>query len=282
MSNGSRRRKAALDDRVRLRCFHNRCICFILMTFLAGVGVVNILADFYLRGNDLKMLCDLSADDFHFFAAFGALLLLFAEIVLNNVGFDIFRELVKAAGLLSACMLLDGDFFGFALNEVNKIPAEQKFFPAYHLYYHCFRKTIKKRAIIKVYYNDLSFQLDCSNVVHNGGTVTISAIQLAAHMGYRYIYLLGVDHNFDNVIDENGNTVINKDVKNYFCDNYDNDLQDYVVHNLGRTTKGYYAVQEFYPKHGVNIYNATRTTKLEAFPKISFEEAVENITNNSR
>ena len=58
--------------------------------------------------------------------------------------------------------------------------------------------------------------------------------------------------------------------------------QDYVVHNLGRTTKGYYAVQEFYPKHGVNIYNATRTTKLEAFPKISFEEAVENITNNSR
>ena len=168
------------------------------------------------------------------------------------------------------------------LNEVNRIPAKQKFFPAYHLYYHCFRKTIKKRAIIKVYYNDLSFQLDCSNVVHNGGTVTISAIQLAAHMGYRYIYLLGVDHNFDNVIDENGNTVINKDVKNYFCDNYDNDLQDYVVHNLGRTTKGYYAVQEFYPKHGVNIYNATRTTKLEAFPKISFEEAVENITNNSR
>lgn len=168
------------------------------------------------------------------------------------------------------------------LEEVNNIPTEQKFFPAYHLYYQCFRKTINKRAIIQVYYNELSFQLDCSNAVYNGGTVTISAIQLAAHMGYRNIYILGVDHNFDNVIDENGNTVINKDVKNYFCDNYDNDLQDYVVHNLGRTTKGYYAVQEFYSKHGVNIYNATRTTKLEAFPKISFEEAVENITNNSR
>ena len=168
------------------------------------------------------------------------------------------------------------------LEEVNNIPTEQKFFPAYHLYYQCFRKTINKRAIIQVYYNELSFQLDCSNAVHNGGTVTISAIQLAAHMGYRNIYLLGVDHNFDNVIDENGNTVINKDVKNYFCDNYDNDLQDYVVHNLGRTTKGYYALQEFCSKHGVNIYNATRTTKLEAFPKISFEEAVENITNNSR
>ena len=62
------------------------------------------------------MLCDLFADDFHFFAAFGALLLLFAEIVLNNVGLDIFRELVKAAGLFSARMLFNGDFFGFAFN----------------------------------------------------------------------------------------------------------------------------------------------------------------------
>ena len=168
------------------------------------------------------------------------------------------------------------------LEEVNKVPAKQKFFPVYHLRYYCFRKTIKKRAIINLYFRNLSFQADCSDAVYNGGTVTIASIQLAAHMGYRNIYLLGVDHNFDNVIDENGNTVINKDVKNYFCDNYDNDLQDYVVHNLGRTTKGYYAVQEFYSKHGVNIYNATRTTKLEAFPKISFEEAVENIINNSR
>ena len=71
-------------------------------------------------------------------------------------------------------------------------------------------------------------------------------------------------------------------MKNYFVDNYDTDISNEVVYNLGKTTKEYYAVQEFYPKHGVNIYNATRTTKLEAFPKISFEEAVENITNNSR
>ena len=86
------------------------------MTFLAGVGVVNILADFYLCRNDFKALGDLFADNFHFFAAFGTLLLLIAEIVLDDVGLDILRELFKAAGLLSACMLLDGDFLGFALN----------------------------------------------------------------------------------------------------------------------------------------------------------------------
>ena len=89
------------------------------MTFLAGIGVVNILTDDYLRRNHLKMLCDLSADDFHFFAAFGALLLLFAEIVLDDVGLDILGELFEAAGLLPARMLFDGDFFGFALNVLN-------------------------------------------------------------------------------------------------------------------------------------------------------------------
>ena len=169
------------------------------------------------------------------------------------------------------------------LEEVNNIPAEQKFFSANYLDYHCFRKALKNISIFNLCYSEnTSLSTDCSKSIKGFGTVTIASIQLAAHMGYRNIYLLGVDHNFDNVIDVNGNTVINKDVKNYFCDNYDNDLQDYVVHNLGRTTKEYDAVQEFYSKHGVNIYNATRTTKLEAFPKISFEEAVENITNNSR
>ena len=32
-----------------------------------------------------------------------------------------------------------------------------------------------------------------------------------------------------------------------------------------------------YPKHGAIIHNATRTTKLEAFPRIDFDEAVEKI-----
>ena len=172
------------------------------------------------------------------------------------------------------------------LVEVNNISAEQKFFPIYYLSYRAFRKN-RKNIGFNIIFNHIYSQnkvlsMDCSQTVCEFGTVTISAIQLAAHMGYRNIYLLGVDHNFDNIIDENGNTVINEGVKNYFVDDYDTDILNEVVHDLGNTTRRFYEVQEYYPKHGVNIYNATRTTKLEAFPKISFEEAVENITNNSR
>ena len=169
------------------------------------------------------------------------------------------------------------------LNEVNLIPSKQKFFHAYHLAITEFRKKIKTRAVFNLKYSEeVPFSIDCSKFLNGVSTVTIASIQLAAHMGYRNICLLGVDHNFDNFIDENGKKVINEGVKNYFVDNYDTDISNEVVYNLGKTTKEYYAVQDFYPKHGVNIYNATRTTKLEAFPKISFEKAVENITNNSR
>lgn len=157
-------------------------------------------------------------------------------------------------------------------------PVKQKFFPIHHLYEISFRKTIKNRAIFNLRYSpDSVFSIDCSKRVQGVGTVTITSIQLAAHMGYRNIYLLGIDHNFDNIIDENGNTVINEGVKNYFVDDYDTDISNEVVHNLGNTTRRYNEVQEYFLKHGVNIYNATRVTKLEAFPKISFEEAIKRI-----
>ena len=78
------------------------------------------------------------------------------------------------------------------LDTVNTIPAKQKFFPIHHLYEISFRKTIKNRAIFNLRYSpDSVFSIDCSKRVQGVGTVTITSIQLAAHMGYRNIFLLG-------------------------------------------------------------------------------------------
>lgn len=164
------------------------------------------------------------------------------------------------------------------LDSVDRVPAKQKFFPIQHMYEESFRKSIRKRALFCLKPPDaVGFKIDCTESLRGVGTVTIASIQLAAHMGYRNIYLLGVDHNFDNIIDENGNTVVNEGVKNYFVDDYDTDILSEVTHDIGNTTRRYYEVQAYYPKNGVNIYNATRTTKLDVFPKVSFEEAVKSI-----
>ena len=165
------------------------------------------------------------------------------------------------------------------LEEIDQIPAKQKFFPIHHLYQESFRKAIKDRAVFRLKgVDEVGFKVDCSESIREVGTVTIASIQLAAHMGYRNIYLLGVDHNFDHIIDKNGNTVINEGVKNYFVDDYDTDILSEVTHNIGNTTRRYHEVQAYYPKQGVNIYNATRTTMLNVFPQIAFSNAI-NLPN---
>lgn len=170
------------------------------------------------------------------------------------------------------------------LAEVEQIPAKIKFIPLQNKYY----QGIRVRDAKYFFYNGLrekdqpdGFSLDCTDQVNARGTVTIDCIQLAMHMGYKHIYLLGIDHNFDKIITENGEVVIDPSVKNYFIEGYDDDVAKEVQHNLGTTTKAYYDVRRFVDKTDVKIYNASRKTKLEAFERVTFEEALEQIRSRN-
>lgn len=166
------------------------------------------------------------------------------------------------------------------LSDAEQIPAEIKFIPLQNKYY----LGIKLKGANYFFRNDLrekdqadGFSLDCTNQVNMRGTVTIACMQLAMHLGYRHIYLLGIDHNFDKIITENGEIVIDPSVKNYFIEGYDDDVSTEVQHDLGNTTRAYYDVCRFIDKTDVSIYNASRQTKLDAFPCITFEEALKQI-----
>lgn len=163
------------------------------------------------------------------------------------------------------------------LDEVNQMPVRDKFIPLQNKYYH----SIIVKGAHYFFRNDLrekdqpeGFSLDCTGQVNMRGTVTIACIQLAMHMGYRHIYLLGVDHNFDKVITENGEIIIDPSVKNYFCEGYDDDVANEVQHDLGNTTRAYRDVRRFCDAHGVEVINATRKTKLEVFDKMTFEDSL--------
>lgn len=166
------------------------------------------------------------------------------------------------------------------LEDVNRLDRSEKFIPLQDRYYH----NIKVKKAHYFFRNDLrerdgedGFHLDCTEQVNTRGTVTIDCMQLAMHMGYRHIYLIGVDHNFDKVITENGEVIIDPSVKNYFCEGYDDDVANEVVHDLGTTTKAYMDVKKFIDKYDVHIYNASRQTKLQVFPRVTFEEALRQI-----
>lgn len=166
------------------------------------------------------------------------------------------------------------------LDEVNQFPIKDKFIPLQNKYYH----NIIIDGAHYFFRNDLrekdqpeGFSLDCTEQVNMRGTVTIACMQLAMHMGYKHIYLLGVDHNFDKVITENGEVIIDPSVKNYFVEGYDDDVANEVVHDLGNTTRAYMDVKKFCDTTDVTIYNATRKTKLTVFEQVTFEEALRQI-----
>ena len=74
--------------------------------------------------------------------------------------------------------------------------------------------------------------------------------------------------------DENGNIIIDNTVKDYFCDNYNEDKEKLEIPNLDDSTKAYIAARKYCDKHNIKIYNATRGGKLEVFERVNFDEII--------
>ena len=116
-----------------------------------------------------------------------------------------------------------------------------------------------------------SFSTQIDHQLDSRGTVTFTCINIAAYMGFKEIYLIGVDHNYKVTINEIGETVVDNDAKDYFCDDYDDDIKDVVVHDMGQNTHAYRDAKAACEELGIHIYNATRGGKLEVFERVDFD-----------
>lgn len=110
------------------------------------------------------------------------------------------------------------------------------------------------------------FSTDISKIVFTGYTVTYISLQIAMYMGFKEIYLIGVDHNYNTYI-ENGK-VVTTGVKDYFSEEYINTKEDRNLPQLSYSTLAYEKAKQFALENGVKIYNATRGGKLEVFPRV--------------
>lgn len=122
----------------------------------------------------------------------------------------------------------------------------------------------------KDYYpKDSEFSFDLTDCVAQGFTVTYGLIQIAAYMGFKEIYLLGIDHNYSISLNEKGVPVYN-DTKDYFegakASNKGMNLPRVV-----ESTVAYMTAQKVAEKSDFKVYNATRGGKLEAFPRVEFD-----------
>ncbi len=168
------------------------------------------------------------------------------------------------------------------LEEMNKLQAKEKFIPLINKYYYNIK--IKNAQYFNLIFNDnlapqLMEDFDASKNVPCMGTVTTTCIFFAVYMGFKEIYLLGVDHNFRVTISDDGNVVTDNNVTDYFCKNYDKDVEDKVTHDLRKTTNSYRAMKAFCEKNNVTIKNATRGGKLEVFERASIDDLLNNNIN---
>lgn len=114
------------------------------------------------------------------------------------------------------------------------------------------------------------FSIDCSEKVYIGHTVTYIMLQMAVYMGFKEIYLLGMDHSFSIDLDQNNRIVKKPNVENHAKILGDNSL--WGLPDTNKTSRAYMSAKEYADFNEIKIYNATRGGKLEIFERVNVDE----------
>ena len=119
--------------------------------------------------------------------------------------------------------------------------------------------------------HNLPFSEDVSKYVQAASTVTYSMIQFAVFMGYKEIYLIGMDHTYANVTNDKGVIIQKNNVKSHA---FEDEKPNEVVANITYMEDAYRTARHYCEDHGIGIYNATIGGALEIFERRDFWEVV--------
>jgi hypothetical protein len=125
-----------------------------------------------------------------------------------------------------------------------------------------------------------TFHRNIIEKIWDGATVTYVAMQIAFYMGFERIFLVGVDHSFRASGAPNEKQFMKGEDQNHFDPNYFGN-KEWQVPNLEASELAYHLAGYFFNRDGRRIYDATVNGKLEIFPKISYEEALNMCTRKT-
>jgi hypothetical protein len=118
--------------------------------------------------------------------------------------------------------------------------------------------------------------------VASGWTVTYHMMQLAYYMGIKELYLLGMDFSFQlppkrvetGLAGGYGTSLESVGERNHFHPDYRKPGELWALPDLAMQLRAYSLAKETFESAGRKIYNASRATKLEVYPRISLEEVL--------
>ncbi len=119
-------------------------------------------------------------------------------------------------------------------------------------------------------YESPRFAQDARGRLWEGATVTNVALQLAYHMGFQQVILIGVDHNFTSKGEANKTVVSQGDDPNHFSPGYFGKGFRWQVPDLDTSEVGYRMARAAYEKAGREVLDATVGGKLTVFPKVDY------------
>jgi hypothetical protein len=120
-------------------------------------------------------------------------------------------------------------------------------------------------------YNLPRFSGNAAGRLWEGATVTFVAMQLAYHLGFEQVILIGVDHNFATKGTPNTTVTSAGDDPNHFHPGYFGKGFRWQLPDLDTSEIGYTLAREAYKRDGREIIDATVGGKLTIFPKVEYE-----------
>jgi hypothetical protein len=135
------------------------------------------------------------------------------------------------------------------------------------------RYVDSRHGIIFLHATNLrGFAYDCSVSVDQGHTVTYVALQIAAHMGFRDVALVGCDHNFATRGPANATVVAGDTDPNHFDPRYFANGVSWDLPDLIQSEISYLFAKQAFENLGGRVVNCTDGGKLEIFPRMSLAE----------
>jgi hypothetical protein len=110
--------------------------------------------------------------------------------------------------------------------------------------------------------------------VSTSATVTFVSIQLALLMGYRRIYIVGLDHSFSGKGRPNETLMSGDHDENHFLKDYFSGGIKWEYPDLERNENGYKLLRRYAEEKGVKIYDCTKGGKSKAFTKARLEDVL--------
>jgi hypothetical protein len=98
-------------------------------------------------------------------------------------------------------------------------------------------------------------------------------------MGFKEIYLLGVDHQYSQTIDNNGVLHINNKIHDYPIEMCDPRIESQPVIYLQLSATAYIVAQENARNFGVEIYNTTNGGALDVFKRVKLKDIIDQSSN---